>query len=712
MQKKELDYLNVLKVIGQMPFNVGKKLLLDFLQGNSNNESIKRNLLDRKELFGYFSLYSRDEVEDLVENLLHNGLIDYVPLTENKFIKIITLTKKGKKELVDPSLHNKKLSSRFAIKETQITEQERMMFDSFDFFLKGYNDEQKKAITSSSSKMLCVAGAGSGKTTVLTKRIEFLTTFKSAAPEKILAITFTRKARAEMASRLSKSQYCTNVMTETFNSFCEKIIKKHNDLIYNKPTRVVSYGEKIKIFKIALKENNIDAGLAIESYFSFGQRREKTNEELATLLMNDCYSVIELYKINNKSLEELKEHANNNQLIEQKNIEMMYKLCYSIDSFMKRNGLRDYSDQIVHCIDFFKKNKNFIPQFDHMLVDEYQDVNSSQIELLDLINPANLFCVGDPRQSIFGWRGSKIKYVLNFEEKYPDCEIITLSTNYRSSKQIVNLINKSIEGLMLPDLKSFREENANLHLVNFESEEQETNFVISKILDLRIPRNEIFVLARTNRIINDISQRMRLRGIKHLVKTEEKGREEEAAIDEVTLATVHSIKGLEADTVFVIGCTGINFPCRASDHPIIELVRIDDYDKEEEERRLFYVALSRAKKNLYMTYCGKNPTRFINQKMLETIGGKTSQPSIADYNAAAKLQSHSSDKLSMLKVWRKETAQRLNLPAYIIMHDRTLMEIIEMNPVDVEDLKNVRGIGPAKLERYGEEIINILNGGK
>ncbi len=712
MQKKELDYLNVLKVIGQMPFNVGKKLLLDFLQGNSNNESIKRNLLDRKELFGYFSLYSRDEVEDLVENLLHNGLIDYVPLTENKFIKIITLTKKGKKELVDPSLHNKKLSSRFAIKETQITEQERMMFDSFDFFLKGYNDEQKKAITSSSSKMLCVAGAGSGKTTVLTKRIEFLTTFKSAAPEKILAITFTRKARAEMASRLSKSQYCTNVMTETFNSFCEKIIKKHNDLIYNKPTRVVSYGEKIKIFKIALKENNIDAGLAIESYFSFGQRREKTNEELATLLMNDCYSVIELYKINNKSLEELKEHANNNQLIEQKNIEMMYKLCYSIDSFMKRNGLRDYSDQIVHCIDFFKKNKNFIPQFDHMLVDEYQDVNSSQIELLDLINPANLFCVGDPRQSIFGWRGSKIKYVLNFEEKYPNCEIITLSTNYRSSKQIVNLINKSIEGLMLPDLKSFREENANLHLVNFESEEQEINFVISKILELRIPRNEIFVLARTNRIINDISQRMRLRGIKHLVKTEEKGREEEAAIDEVTLATVHSIKGLEADTVFVIGCTGINFPCRASDHPIIELVRIDDYDKEEEERRLFYVALSRAKKNLYMTYCGKNPTRFINQKMLETIGGKTSQPSIADYNAAAKLQSHSSDKLSMLKVWRKETAQRLNLPAYIIMHDRTLMEIIEMNPVDVEDLKNVRGIGPAKLERYGEEIINILNGGK
>lgn len=712
MQKKVLDYLNVLKGIGQMPFNVGKKLLMDFLQGNSNNESIKRNRLDRKELFGCFSLYSRDEVEDMVENLLHNGLIEYAPLTENKFIKIITLTEKGKKELVDPSLHNKKLSSRFAIKETQITEQERIMFDSFDFFLKGYNDEQKKAITSSSSKILCVAGAGSGKTTVLTKRIEFLTAFKSAAPEKILAITFTRKARTEMASRLSKSQYCTNVMIETFNSFCEKIIKKHNDLIYDKPTRVVSYGEKIKIFKTALKENNIDAGSAIEQYFSFGQKREKTNEELLTLMMNDCYSVIELYKINNKSLEELKEHAKNSQSAEQKNIEMVYRLCFTIDSCMKKNGLRDYSDQIVHCIDFFKKNNELVPHFDHVMVDEFQDVNSSQIALLDLLNPRNLFCVGDPRQSIFGWRGSKIRYILNFEEKYHDCEIITLSTNYRSSRQIVSLINKSIESSRLPELKNFREHDANLYLVNLESEEQEAIFIVSKIIELKIPRNEIFVLARTNRIISEISQRMKLRGIKHLVKTEETSREEEAAIDEVTLATVHSIKGLEADTVFVAGCTGINFPCKASDHPIVELVRVDDYDKEEEERRLFYVALSRAKNNLYLTYSGKNPTRFINQKMLEMLSSKTTQPHITDYEAVAKLQSSGSDKLSRLKLWRREMSQKLNLPAYIIMHDRTLLEIIEMNPVDIEDLRNVRGIGPAKLERYGKEIIKVLNGGK
>lgn len=712
MQKKELDYLNILKATGQIPFNVGKKLLIDFLQGNSNNESIKKNRLDRQELFGYFSLYPRQEIEDLVENLLLNGLIEYVQLKDNRFIKVISLTDKGKIELVEPSLHTKKLSSRFSTKETRITAQDRIIFDSFDFFLKGYNEEQKKAVTSINGKILCVAGAGSGKTAVLTKRIEFLTTFKSEVPEKILAVTFTRKARAEMASRLSKSQYCRGVMVETFNSFCERIIKKHNDLIYSKPTRVVSYGEKIKIFKTALKESNIDAGFAIEQYFSAGQRREKTNEELLALLMNDCYSVIELYKINNKSLEELREHAINSQLVEQKNIEMVFKLCLHIDKFMKTNGLRDYSDQIVNCIDFFKRNREIVPHFDHVMVDEFQDVNSSQIALLDLLNPRNLFCVGDPRQSIFGWRGSKIGYILNFEEKYPDCEIITLSTNYRSSRQIVSLINKSIESSRLPELKNFREHDADLHLVNLESEEQEANFIVSKILELEIPRNEIFVLARTNRIIREISQRMKLRGIKHLVKTEETSREEAAAIDEVTLATVHSIKGLEADTVFVVGCTGINFPCKASDHPIVELVRIDDYDKEEEERRLFYVALSRAKNSLYLTYSGKNPTRFINQKMLEMLSSQMTHPNITDYESAGNLQSNEPDKLARLKLWRREMSQKLNLPAYVIMHDRTLLEIIEMNPIDIEDLKNVRGIGQVKLERYGNEIIKVLNGGK
>ncbi len=719
-ESKEFDYLKVLQAVESMPFNVGRNLLIGFLCGDAKNESIKRNWLERKALFGFFQLYTRREMEDTIENLMHNGLIEYKPLKENKFMKVIELTAKGKREIISPALYKKKLSNNFSVKDTEITENDRAMFSAFDFFLKSYNDEQKKSIVSPKSRILCVAGAGSGKTTVLTKRIEFLAAFRSVNPCRILAITFTRKARTEMAARLSKSQYCNGVFVETFNSFCEKILKQYNDMIYKRSTRVVSYGEKIKIFKAALKENGIDANFAVEQYFSFGQKRGKTNEELIKILMNDCYSILELHKMGNADLEELKNHAKEAGADEQKNIEMVYKICRFIDSFTKKFGLRDYSDQMGHCIKFLREHPELIPSFEHVLVDEYQDVNSMQICLLEILNPKNLFCVGDPRQSIFGWRGSKIKHIMNFEEKYPDCEIVTLSTNYRSSRQIVELINKSLENIRLPELKHSLEYDAEISLLNFDSEDEEMQFVISKIINLEIPRSEIFVLARTNRIISELSQRMKLKGIRHLVRTEEHNRDEEAALDEVTLATVHSIKGLEAGAVFVIGCTGMNFPCKASDHPIIEIIKADDYDKEEEERRLFYVALSRAKNRLYLTYSGKSHTRFINQKMLEIIGsGNMEKPKIEDkiltgynnnYNSSKNNSNSELDTFSRLKMWRSELSRKLSLPAYIIMHDKTLMEIASRKPVDLEDLRNISGIGPAKLERYGNEIIGIVNG--
>lgn len=709
---EDMLYLKILESVETMPFNAGKNLLTDFLSGDDGNESIRKNRLSRMEMFGCLSALEKNEISGMIENLLHNGLIEHKPIPENKFAKVISLSEKGRKELAEPSLYKKKLSGNFRIKETAITGEDRMIFEAFGFFLKGYNDDQKKAITGRNRKILCIAGAGSGKTTALAKRIEFLTAFRSANPEKILAITFTRKARTEMASRLSKSHYCSGVITETFNSFCEKIIKKYESLVYSRQTRVMSYSDRLSIFRAALRENGIDISEALRQYFSYRQRNEKTGEELAKILMNDCYSVIEVYKINSISLEKLREHSGLDYE-SQKNIDLVYKICRFIESFMKKHGLRDYSDQIIDCIRFFRENKGHIPKFEHVLVDEYQDVNSLQIELIDLLNPESLFCVGDPRQSIFGWRGSKIGYILNFEEKYPDCEIITLNSNYRSDKKIVDLINKSLEGIRLPDLIPQLDLESDIELHDFDSEEEEISYIIGKITELDIPRNEIFVLARTNRMISELSQRMKLKGIKHLVRTEETGRDDEAANDEVTLATIHSIKGLEASAVFVIGCSASNFPCKASDHPVIELVKAYEYDKEEEERRLFYVALSRAKRSLFLTYSGKNPTRFINEHMLSLMKKSKAQTKLEDAGREnAKAKSGAFEALSRLKAWRRETAEKLGVPAYVVMHDKTLFEIIEMNPVDAEDLINVYGMGKSRIERYGKDIIGILSGKK
>src|SRR3989338_5077211 len=205
---------------------------------------------------------------------------------------------------------------------------------------------------------------------------------------------------------------------------------------------------------------------------------------------------------------------------------------------------------------------------------------------------------------------------------------------------------------------------------------------------------------------------MKLRSIRHIIRTEDHNRDIEAARDEVTLATIHSIKGLEAEAVFVMGCSSINFPCKASDHPIIELVKFDDYDREEEERRLFYVALSRAKSRLYITYSGKNHTRFINDRMLGILDNAIARPELK-LEDNYKIQSAKNidvDILARLKMWRTDTARKLNLPAYIVMHDKTLIEIASKKPMGMVELGNIRGIGPAKLKTYGQEILEIING--
>ena len=210
---------------------------------------------------------------------------------------------------------------------------------------------------------------------------------------------------------------------------------------------------------------------------------------------------------------------------------------------------------------------------------------------------------------------------------------------------------------------------------------------------------------------------MKLSGINHILRTEEHHADAEAAKDEVTLATVHSIKGLEADTVFVVGCNGLSFPCKTSEHPVMELTKIYDYDKEEEERRLFYVAMSRAKHRLYLTYSGK-PTRFVTDKMRAILNPENTKLRQILKNTPApltKIQNFKSNDVNLmarLKEWRAEVAREYNMPAYIIMHDKTIIELIESRPGTMEELGRIKGIGPAKLERYGNKILWILNAAK
>ncbi|MBI5065202.1 UvrD-helicase domain-containing protein [Candidatus Woesearchaeota archaeon] len=691
------DYLFVLKALQEIPFNVGKQLLIDFLQGNEDNDSIERNKLYSKSNFGSMA-YSSEEIGEIVDNLVANNLIKICSVSGKKFWKVLELTEKGVKEILNPELYKKKLSFAFKETVTQITEEDKKIFAAFGDFLSAYNDEQKKAIISNNESILCLAGAGSGKTTVLVKRIEFLVKYRSVDPKRILAITFTRKARQEMMRRLKDVEF---VSVETFNSFCEKILEKHNDLVYDKKFRVINYKDKLIMMNRALQSLNLNVAQAIDSYFSTGQKIGKLPEQLARIFLNDCFFILDYLKFKNRNLE--LSAFQSNDFTHKDSANLVFKVCKYIEEYMLKNGLRDYADQLIDAMKIFEKHKNLVPEFDHILIDEYQDVNSTQIKLVDLLNPKNIFCVGDPRQSIFGWRGSDIKYILNFKEKYPTCETITLVSNYRSTNHIVDLINRSIKNMNLPDLKTIIQGEKNIHLLSFENEGAEFEFVIQRILALKIPRKEIFVLARTNKQLNELSQLLKLREIRHIVRSDETRIDIESSDDEITVATVHSIKGLEAEAVFIIGCNTANFPCKGSEHPVIEMVKVDEYDKEEEERRLFYVAMSRAKNNLYMTYTGKRPTNFITKSMTELI---QEQKAKVQYTPKINL---ASDMLTRLKDWRREVSTKQGLPAFMVLHDKTLIELAQKLPSNKAELEKIYGFGPSKLIRYGDEIIKLVS---
>jgi len=701
---KNLDYLFVLKALQEIPFGVGKKLLIDFLQGNRKNKSIVNNKLYLKKNFGSM-VYEKDELTAMINNLIQNDMIELNSVNANKRWKMLELSVKGKKELEDPILYRRKLAFNFRETETEITDEDRSLFEEFSVFLSRFNDEQKKAIISDKAHVLCIAGAGSGKTAVLTKKVEFLVKHRSIDPEKILAITFTRKARREMMTRLSEGGLLDSVMVETFNSFCEKILRQHNYLIYDKPVRVISYKDRAMMVNNALSKIHMDMSKAVDMYFSDAQMKGKTEEQLANIFRNDCFFIRDYFKFKNKPI--MESSFETSSVKHEKSVKMVIAVCNYIEAYMRRYGLRDFADQLIDTIAFFKKHKDLIPRFDHILIDEYQDVNSTQIQLVDFLSPENIFCVGDPRQSVYGWRGSDIRYILNFEEKYPDCEIITLRKNYRSTGHIVDLINNSIKNMRLADLQSSIEGKKDINLLKFTSEDEEFEFVIQKIIESDLPRNEIFILARTNRQLNELSQLMKAQGVKHVVRSDEIKKSITSRKNDITLATIHAIKGMEAEMVFVIGCNGINFPCKGSEHPVIEMVKVEEYDKEEEERRLFYVAMSRAKNSLYLTYSGNKPTYFISNSMKKMIEEK--EVKVQPKEKAEISIDQSKDMITRLKDWRRKLSKEHNVPAYVIMHDRILIDIAQKIPRESAELEEIYGFGPEKIMKYGEEILKIVN---
>ena len=294
-------------------------------------------------------------------------------------------------------------------------------------YLKNLNDAQKEAVLHLDGPLLIVAGAGSGKTKVLTSRIANIIKEKKAFPNQILAVTFTNKAAKEMQNRVSKILGSTAVGLSwlgTFHSICAKLLRKHASAAnLNSNFTIIDTDDQIRLIKNICKAENIDIKqLSPRFILAIIDRWKNKGFYPNEVVINkkDLYekAILPLYKIYQQKLTDLNS-------------------C-------------DFGDLILHTVKILEFNLDireiYSKNFKYILVDEYQDTNFIQSKWLKLLSEKNknICCVGDDDQSIYSWRGAEIKNFLEFDQVYKNTKVIRLEQNYRSSQNILSTASKLI----------------------------------------------------------------------------------------------------------------------------------------------------------------------------------------------------------------------------------------------------------------------------
>ena len=294
-------------------------------------------------------------------------------------------------------------------------------------YLKNLNKAQTQAVTHIDGPLLIVAGAGSGKTRVLTSRIAHIIKEKKAYPNQILAVTFTNKAAKEMQFRVSKILGASATGLSwlgTFHSICAKLLRKHaNAANLNSNFTIIDTDDQIRLIKNICKAENIDVKQLAPRY---------------------VLAIIDKWKNKGQYPHEV---VVNKKDIYEKTILPVYKIYQQ--KLIDLNAC-DFGDLILHVVKIFENNNDireiYANNFKYILVDEYQDTNYIQSKWLNLLAQKNnnLCCVGDDDQSIYSWRGAEIKNFLEFDQIYKDTKVIRLEQNYRSTQNILSVASELI----------------------------------------------------------------------------------------------------------------------------------------------------------------------------------------------------------------------------------------------------------------------------
>jgi DNA helicase-2/ATP-dependent DNA helicase PcrA len=591
------------------------------------------------------------------------------------------------------------------------------------------NAEQRRAVEAVRGPVCILAGAGSGKTTTITHRIANQVATAAFRPSQILAVTFTDKAAAEMRARLERLGV-TGVRASTFHSAAL------SQLRYFRPDIV----GRILPSKALVVRNLMNALPAPYRFRAAG--------DLAT----------EIEWAHNRRIPPGRYLASLDGHTPPIPPDLMLRIYRHYEELKRDQGLMDFEDLLERAIELYDDEQTtaeFRDRYAAFTVDEYQDVNLLQHTLLDrwIGRREDLCVVGDDYQSIYGFTGATPEYLLRFQEH---ARVFRLEENYRSSPQVLELANRLVPKLGGAEkvLRATRDDGPEPEVLPFPTEEAEARHLVERIRSAGCPFEEVAILCRTHARLADFEEvlheagipsqgaalltrdaarrvlRMldpaapadqvraialelgwledrlpeklgdreetRQRDLSRLVRLAEEvggsGMEFWAEIERrfgdggdarrgVHLLTYHGAKGLEFEAVLLPRVEEKELPSKQAR----TAAQIED------ERRLFYVGLTRAKRVLSVSWVRK-PSRFLTELTGERRADTRETPK----------------GFEVLKAWRLARARAEEIPAYVVFHNTTLEEIAARRPASLAELAAVPGVGPAKLERYGEDVLATL----